>query len=173
MYRQPRYPQMTKQNKFSTQGRKPRHRSTKAEIDHERMAAKVITCLVTGKTIDETATELDLSITWVRRVRDELPDDFTAQFTQAKSNEIDALIEEGLRAQLLAMNKLVEVTNDEAWLMAQRATEIANLFGVISDKFFRVMLAIERANERERLEQQLERRLNALELAGHKRGGND
>jgi hypothetical protein len=154
-------PHMTKYNKLSTQGRKPRHRSTKAEIDHERMAAKVITCLVSGKTIDETAMELDISITWVRRVRDELPKDFTEQFTQAKTNAIGALIEEGLRAQLLAMNKLVEVTNDPAWVSSHRATELAILFGVISDKFFRMFLAIERANERERVEQQLERRLNA------------
>ena len=174
-----------KAHNLSTQGRKPRHRSTKAEIDHERMAAKVITCLCAGKTIEETAMELDISITWGRRVRDELPEDFTAQFTQAKSNKIGALIEEMLEAHLKAMIKMVGVTDDDIWLKAQRARELAIFFGVINDKTFRVLAAIERADERLRVEQsyisETNRLLEALQhfdrngrdLDLHKRGEQD
>lgn len=139
---------------LSTQGRKPVHRSTKAELNRERLTAQVITCLVAGKTIEDTAAELDISITWVRRVKDELPEDFVAYFAQAKSNEISSLIEQGLRAQLLAMIKIVEVTNDELWLKAQRAPELATFFGVINDKTIRVLAAIERADERARIERE-------------------
>lgn len=144
--------------KLSTQGRKPRHRSTKAELDREKFTAKIITLLAVGKTIEETAEELDVSVTWVRRVKDELPEEFVAYFTQAKSNEISALIEQGLRAQLLAMMKIVEVTNDEVWLKAQRAPELATFFGVINDKTVRVLAAIERADERDRLRRDAEER---------------
>jgi hypothetical protein len=110
------------------------------------MAAQIITCLAAGKAIEETAAELDISITWVRRVRDNLPEDFIAQFTQAKSKEISALIEQGLRAQLEAMTDLVKVTEDEVWLKKHTASELAILFGVISDKTLRAFAAIERAN---------------------------
>lgn len=139
---------------LSTKGRKPRHRSTRLEIDRERVTAKIITCLVSGKTIEETSKELDISETWVIRVRAELPQEFITQFAAAKTNEISELIEQGLRAQLLAMIKMVEVTNDEVWLKAQRAPELATFFGVINDKTVRVLAAIERANERAQLERE-------------------
>lgn len=140
--------------KLSTQGRKPRHRSTNAELNRERLTAQVITCLVSGKTIEETAKELDISPKWVERIRKELAPEFIAYFGEAKTNEISGLIEQGLRAQLLAMTKIVEVTNDEVWLKAQRAPELATFFGVINDKTVRVLAAIERADERARLERE-------------------
>lgn len=145
-------PKQTK--KITTQGRKAKHRSTKAELDRERMTAKVITCLCAGKTIEETAKELDISEKWVVRVRAELSPDFVAYFGQAKSNNISALIEQMLEAQLKAMIKMVEVTDDELWLKAQRAPELATFFGVVNDKAVRILAAIERADERARLERE-------------------
>ena len=135
-------------------GRKARHRSTKAEIDREKVTAKVIACLACGKSIKETSAELDISEDWVVRVRKELPEDFIASFTAAKTNEISELIEQGLKAQLLAMIKMVEVTNDELWLKAQRAPELATFFGVVNDKTVRILAAIERADERARSERE-------------------
>lgn len=149
-------------HKLGTQGRKPRSRSTKAELDRERMTAKVIVCLVSGKTIEETARELDVSFSWVERIRKELPKEFSEYFSEAKSNEISSLIEQMLRAQLKSMIRIVEVTEDELWLKAQRAPELATFFGVVNDKAVRVLAAIERANERDRMEQSL---INEVEVA--------
>lgn len=138
--------------RMSTQGRKPMTRSTKAEMNRERLTAKVITLLVSGKTNEEIANELDISESFVFRIRTELPHEFLEFFSSAKTNEISSLIEAGLKAQLEAMTKIVEVTNDEIWLKAQRAPELATFFGVINDKTVRVLAAIERADERARSE---------------------
>lgn len=142
-------PVKPKAKKITTQGRKPKRRSTKEELNRERVTAQIITCLVSGKTLEETSKELDVSFTWVERVRKELPSDFVQYFTEAKTNQISELIEELIREQLIAMIKMVKVTDDELWLKAQRAPELATFFGVINDKTVRILAAIERADERE------------------------
>lgn len=139
-------------HKLGTQGRKPKTQSTKAEMNRERLTAKVITCLVAGKTIQETATELDTAYRTVVRIRKELPDEFLHYFGAAKTNEMDELIEQGLKAQLESTNNLLAVTRDEDWVKKHSASELAILFGVVNDKVFRVLAAIERANERDLIE---------------------
>lgn len=147
-------PVKPKKNPFSTKGRKPRHRSTKAELDRDRVVAKIITCTCAGMTIEQTAAELDVPFNFVVRVRKELSDEFVTQFGQAKSSKITALIEEMLEAQLKAMIKMVGVTDDEVWLKNQRAPELATFFGVVNDKAIRILAAIERADERARFQRE-------------------
>jgi hypothetical protein len=130
-------------------GRKIEHRSTKPELEREKLTAAIITSIVAGKTINEICAEFGVSDTVVIRIRKDLPEGFIEFFAKAKTNEISTLIEDGLKAQLLALRKIVEVTNDEVWLKGQRAPELATFFGVVSDKTVRVLAAIERANDRE------------------------
>lgn len=135
-------------HKLGTQGRKPTHRSTKAELNRETLTAQVVTALVAGKTFKEISTEFGISEDWINRVKKKLPPEFIEYFASAKTNEISSLIEQGLKAQLKAMIKMVEVTEDDVWLKTQRAPELATFFGVVNDKTIRVLAAIERADER-------------------------
>lgn len=141
--------------KLGTQGRKPTHRSTKLELNRETLTAQVITALVSGKTFKEISAEFGISEEWINRVKKKLPQEFIEYFVSAKTNEISNLIEQGLRDQLEGMSNLVAVTRKEHWVEAQRAPEIATLFGVLSDKTIRILAAIERANERDRIEREV------------------
>lgn len=124
-------------------------RSTKAELCRERATASVISLWASGATIEETCEKTGLSWTTVYRIRTELDPEFVQLFNKAKTNEVAQLIEEGLKQSLKATINIVNVTEDEAWLKAQRAPELATLYGVVSDKTVRILAAIERANERE------------------------
>ncbi len=137
-------------HKLGTQGRKPVHRSTKAELNRETLTAQVITALVGGKTFKEISEEFGISEDWINRVKKKLSPEFVEYFASAKTNEISSLIEQGLKAQLKALIKMVEVTEDDVWLKTQRAPELATFFGVVNDKTVRILAAIERADERQR-----------------------
>jgi hypothetical protein len=132
-------------------GRKPK--STKADILREHLTADIISYYLAGKTIPETMNDLGVAEGMVIRVRANVPPEIRELFTRAKTNELRSLIEDGVRAQLLALRKIVEVTNDEVWIKSQRAPELATFFGVVSDKTTRVLIAIDRGIERERFEE--------------------
>lgn len=161
-------------HKIGTQGRKPTHRSTKAELNRENVTAQVIAALVSGKTFKEISEELGISEDTINRIKKKLPEEFTEYFATAKSNEITRLVEKGLKDQLEAMSKLVAVTKNEAWIEQQTAPEIATLFGVINDKTVRIFAAIELAEEREwqrrrELERERLERLNIREIGDGRR----
>lgn len=125
-------------------------RSTKAEMAREKATAEVIQLWATGHTLDQTIEMTGLTFSTVCRIRnDHLTPEFIELFNRAKTNEVSHLIEEGLKANLIATTNIVKVTNDEAWIKSQRAPELATFFGVISDKTVRILAAIERANERQ------------------------
>lgn len=126
---------------------------TQAERDGEALAAKVLTSWIAGDTILETAEKLGVSDSTVWRIRNECPDELLQFVEIAKAEKITALVEKNLEENLLAMNRIVKVTEDEAWIKAQRAPELATLYGVINDKTVRILAAIERANDRARMEQ--------------------
>ena len=120
---------------ITTKGHEPSNR--------ELMTAKAIVCLLSGKTSEAAAKELDVSQRWVLRVRIELRECFTEFFSEAKTNEISSSTEQGLKAQLQAMMKIVDVTNDELWLKAQRVPALAVFFRIIHDETTRVLTSIE------------------------------
>jgi hypothetical protein len=129
--------------------KKPRTRNGRVhQLKAEELAAKIITEWAMGTSMVDTSKKLDVPESMVARVRGNCPEELQFYIEGGKTDKITELVEKGLEENLLAMNRIVEVTKDEVWLAAQRATELATFFGVISDKTVRVLAAIERANER-------------------------
>lgn len=127
-------------------------RMTNAFREGERLASEVISLWLAGKTVDEISDYTQVSRTAVVRIKNSCPPEILEYMKQRQTSRLSELIELNLEKNLEAMNKIVEVANDEVWLKAQRATELATFFGVISDKTVRVLAAIERANELRRME---------------------
>jgi len=59
-----------------------------------------------------------------------------------KRERIGALIIDGLEAKLVAIKAMADVFAEKDWIRKQPAAEIAVLFGVVSDKAFRVLEAL-------------------------------
>jgi hypothetical protein len=135
-------------NKVKHKPRRPQ--VTKALKERELVVIKIMAMIAMGYTRVDIVEQANVSKATVDRVRAALPQEYLDLLEAAKTNEIAQLIEENLRETLASMIRITRITNNEAWLIAQRAPELATLYGVFSDKTVRVLAAIERANERDR-----------------------
>lgn len=116
--------------------------------------SQVMALHVLGHHDADIAERLGLSQVTVKNFRNRTSPELEEALRLSKTNLISELVEKGLEANLRAMIEITGVTKDDVWLKAQRAPELATFFGVISDKTARVFAAIERANERDRLERE-------------------
>lgn len=136
-------------------------------IQWEKVVSMTLALWMIGTPISQIQETVGISHVTVNRIINNLPAEDRARFVQSKTNEVSVLIQEHLTSSLKALIKIVKVTDDEDWLKLQRAPELATLFGVVSDKTVRLLAAIERANEWDRLggQQALpEARETALEI---------
>lgn len=111
----------------------------------EATKAAVMASLLDGQSISSVAKEYKIPkgtvSAWKNR---DLADssDGVAEVATQKRERIGELIIEGLEAKLIAIKAMADVFADKDWIKKQPASEIAVLFGVVSDKAFRVLEAL-------------------------------
>jgi hypothetical protein len=117
-------------------------------MQREKLTSAILFHYISGHTIAQTVESTGATPSMVERVRANVPKEVKEQLKASQSNHISELIEESLSEMLQAQINILRVTNDEVWLKAQRAPELATFFGVTNDKSVRLLAAIQRANER-------------------------
>ena len=120
-----------------------RKRTQMADYDPE-LIARVVAAVLAGSSVSAVAREYRIPkgtvSTWVKRKGHSLTDGATVA-TQ-KRERIGGLIIDNLEAQLEATRSIAQVVSDGEWVKKQPASELAILFGVISDKSFRILEAL-------------------------------
>lgn len=119
------------------------------------LIAKVVAAVLEGQSTSAVAREYRIPkgtvSSWVKRNADSGPILDAAAggvaniATQKKENRrelIGDLIIDNLEAQLSVTKTMAIAIQDEDWIRKQPASEIAVLFGVISDKTFRILEAL-------------------------------
>jgi|ERR1041384_3740112 hypothetical protein len=126
--------------------------------------ALIIARLLTGVMPAIISSETGVSEATISRLKRKIPDEVLLRFEterqsleaeraelERKKNSIPNLIEQHLVASLIAAAKIMQQVHDPEWIAKQSAAELAVLYGVTSDKAFRILEAIERANEQREL----------------------
>lgn len=118
----------------------------------DEVRSLIITMLVVGhyQTDAEIAEVLGVSKASVSKIKKTIPPELLEGITQKRQAEIGMLVSQVLEESLIAAERIVRITSNEKWLAAQSASDLATFFGVISDKTFRILQAIEAANEAQR-----------------------
>lgn len=106
----------------------------------EATKAAVMAALMDGQSVSSVANEYKMPRGTVKYWRAQLQP--TALVDQQKRDRIGELIIAGLEAKLVAIKAMADVFADKDWIRLQPASEVAVLFGVVSDKAFRVLEAL-------------------------------
>jgi hypothetical protein len=111
--------------------------------------ARIIGMLLTGqfRTDEELSQAVGVSKSTVSRLRSAIPAAYLKQAETLKKETISLLVADFLTASLESLIRIDQVTVSEDWLRAQDAASLATFYGVKSDKVFRILEAIERAQD--------------------------
>jgi transposase-like protein len=115
----------------------------------DEIKATVIAALLTGQGVNEVAREYNLDRSIVSRWKKGIPEGELQQLATHKKENIGELVENHLRASLIACAKVAEQTNNERWLSRQSGDSLAVFYGVLSDKSIRLLEAAQRAQEKQ------------------------
>ena len=126
------------------------------------LIAKVVAAVLEGQSMSAVAREYRIPkgtvSSWVKRNVDLAPISGAAEGggreprdpkKENRREQIGDLIIDNLEAQLNATKMMATAIQDEDWIRKQPASEIAVLFGVISDKTFRILEALPDDEEEE------------------------
>lgn len=126
------------------------------------LIAKVVAAVLEGQSMSAVAREYRIPkgtvSSWVKRNVDLAPVSRVADGggrelrdpkKENRREQIGDLIIDNLEAQLNATKMMATAIQDEDWIRKQPASEIAVLFGVISDKTFRILEALPDDEEEE------------------------
>lgn len=118
----------------------------------EATKAAVMAALLDGQSVSSVAKEYNIPKGTVSNWKNrgwETPSDVAGVPTNGtqKRNRIGELIIDGLEAKLVAIKAMADVFAEKDWIRKQPASEIAVLFGVVSDKAFRVLEALPEETE--------------------------
>ena len=119
----------------------------KAHSDETRAAA--MAALLEGQGVSEVAKKYQLPQSTVSRLKRQIPKDELDKVGTKKRENISELISTHLEESLRATTRIAQQTNNGKWLSEQSASELATLFGVITDKTVRILEAIENASSRQ------------------------
>ena len=114
----------------------------------DAVKAAVIADLLSGLRIGDAAKKHDLPVgtvkSWSARARAE-----GLLVTEDRAERIGDLVFDNLEAMLQTQNEILKhVRTEKEWLKRQDASSLAVLFGVISDKAFRILDALPEGAER-------------------------
>ena len=116
----------------------------------EEMRNKVISSLLQGFGVNETARATGLAKSTVSKVKRQVPQRLietgVAKRRELKAERLLDSIAGFLQESVEANTKAFQATENKEWLKAQSAKELAIFIGTVSDKIFRVLEAIETAN---------------------------
>lgn len=109
----------------------------------EATKAAVMAALLAGQGVAEVAEKYKINPATIRSWKSRQQNGETvATVATEKRQRIGDLILEGLEAQLMATKAMADVFADKDWIRKQEASQIAILFGVISDKTYRILEAL-------------------------------
>jgi transposase-like protein len=115
----------------------------------DEVRAQVIAALLQGQGVSQVAEAYKIPKSSVSRLKNEIPQDELHKVVSKKRAEISDRIAEFLDEGFDAIRNSLRVTQDNAWLTKQSASELATFVGVTSDKIFRILEAIESAGGKE------------------------
>lgn len=113
----------------------------------DEVRAQVIGALLQGQGVTQIAKDYKIDKATVSRLKKEIPEDDLQQLATKKKVDIAERISEFLDEGFNAIRNSLRITEDNAWLSKQSASELATFIGVTSDKIFRVLEAIDNANQ--------------------------
>lgn len=111
--------------------------------------AAIMAALLEGQGVTFVAGQYNVNRQTVARLKTKISAEQWNAVTAQKELDIATMISENLQISFAAMRNILQLTNDRSWITKQPAAELATLFGVTSDKVFRVLQAIENANKSE------------------------
>lgn len=117
----------------------------------DAVKAAVIADLLNGLRISEAAEKHNLPVgtvkSWAHRMR---TDKDSLLVTEDRAERIGDLVFDNLEAMLRTQNAILNhVSTQPQWLERQDASDLAILFGVISDKAFRILEALPEGDARQ------------------------
>lgn len=116
----------------------------KGKQTDDPVRAAVMAALLAGQGVSQIARELKISKATVSRIKNTVGPKHLEQVETEKRDKITALIEAHLETALSSANELAKkAASNKAWFAKQTASDIAVLFGVFSDKAFRILEALE------------------------------
>lgn len=107
--------------------------------------AEVLAALLEGQAVTKVAEKYKLPHGTVSRFRKAIPSASLNEIKRKKGKNIAELISKNLECSFQAIQNILNQTNNVDWLQKQPAAELATFLGVTSDKVFRVLEAIENA----------------------------
>lgn len=113
----------------------------------EDVKAAVVAELLAGHAVTKVAERFQLPKATVSRLKATIPTEQLEQIGTKKGERIAELITQNLELSFQAMNNIANQTQNVRWLFKQNAHDLATLFGVTADKVFRVLEAIQNAQE--------------------------
>lgn len=114
--------------------------------DHAaEVKAAALAAMIAGQGLSETAREYKVPKTTLRAWRDKLPPDKLAQIRTKQGDRVDDMIGDYLEDLLHALGAQAQVAGDPKYIARQSASELAVLHGVMCDKGFRILEAVQRA----------------------------
>lgn len=109
--------------------------------------AVVIAALLAGQGVNDVARAYHIDKSTVSRLKKAIPTEKLQQVATQKSETIAELIAVNLETSFHAIRNILKQTENADWLNKQPASELATFLGVTSDKVFRVLEAIENAQQ--------------------------
>jgi transposase-like protein len=111
----------------------------------DALRAAVIASLLVGQSVSEVAREYKLDTGTVSRWKKAIPRAKLQEIAAKKANNIDDLIENYLRQLFVTLTVQAKVAAEPTYARRQPASELAVLHGVMCDKGFRILEAVQRA----------------------------
>lgn len=115
----------------------------------DEIRSAVMAELLAGHAVTKVAERFNIPHSTVSRLKTEIPQEKLDEVGRKKGDRIAELITQNLELSFTAMNNIANQTNNDEWLSKQNADDLATLFGVTADKVFRVLEAIQNAQEQE------------------------
>lgn len=107
----------------------------------EQTKAVVMAALLTGQSVSSVAEQYRIPLGTVKRWSASAKEQLQPVRSQ-KRERIGDLIVDNLEAALETTRAMLDVVKEKEWLRKQTATEIGVLYGIISDKTYRILEAL-------------------------------
>lgn len=111
----------------------------------DAVRAAVIASLLEGQAVTKVADDYKIDKSTVSRIKKAIPPELLQQVATKKDLDIAGKIVDHLNASFEALSNILAITRNNAWLSKQSASDLATFSGVTADKVFRVLQAIEDA----------------------------
>lgn len=107
--------------------------------------AQVMAALLEGQSVTKVAKDYEVSQATVSRIKSSLGPEVLEEIGYEKKERIADLVESHLRDSLKACAAIAQHATNAQWLSRQSASELAVLYGVLTDKSIRILEAAESA----------------------------